>query len=250
MPRGTRAVFGAEREGAPGGQAMDTLVSPAVRQLVGVCWCGMRFLRLDQRDVLDGVTYACKDPLCVDPFGLHDEGDVMKRYVGMTTATGEGVAFTALPDFTRLRMRRALIVADRYCSPVVAVSATRRIVPQIKREARAPRDKVRARRAGVELLWRQGKSPHAIATELDVAEATVRNDLTLLQIRLRDASPVGFDWQKWLDGRKWVLVQGRDYHCSTTTLCERAHAIASALDIPCTTDSPLPRVVVINGGDR
>jgi hypothetical protein len=50
-----------------------------------------------------------------------------------------------------------------------------------------------------------------------------------------------YDWDTWLRGKRTVLVRGKDYHTTQSSMCQQAVTAARARGI---------KVKVVDGGDR
>lgn len=182
MPRGTRAIHGAEVTGnlhASGGQD-GTFIQVVEPWLAITCWCERHVVQVEQivfREL--GVTYSCGASDCFSPDGdrsitptlLSQRDVVLAGGVLARNAAGEPIQFggiTTPPKGDGRKMRRGYVV--------------RMVEPRRRGPINRPSNQVVAqRRDRVEQMYQRGLKISDIADVLDVLYQTVHNDIAWLR---------------------------------------------------------------------
>lgn len=189
MPRGTRAIHGAEVTGdhhAHGG-AHGTFVQVVEPWLAITCWCERHVVQVEQAIFRElGVTYSCGADDCHGPDGDRTETPTFLTerdvYLSMGIARrnhdGEAVDFAAVhvPPIGKRRPK------PKPTRPVRKGYVQRFVEPRrAGYEDRTPREQVALRRDRVEQMYGRGMTIIDIAAVLDVPFHTARNDVAWLR---------------------------------------------------------------------
>lgn len=158
MPRGTRAIHGAEVQAGPHGHSGVTdsiiLVDEEI-ELDVTCWCESWVMRIARSDLLEGRTAMCASPRCRPP-------------EGMQTCEGDKVEIIGRPGVRR----RSRVMHARLHRP-----AEQRKRPHLSRV------EIERRRDEVANLWYQHLPKRVIAARLEISLVDVSNDLQWLRRR-------------------------------------------------------------------
>lgn len=187
MPRGTRAIHGAEVTGHlhPAGKQHGTHVFVVEPWLPINCWCERHVVMVEQAIFRTfGITLSCGAPDCCNPDD-HDrsEGLVLSmrdQFLGSAAAALEGPITVAPQGNLRYmaRIKRENEARARREARVVSMpmQPLERDVPVGEFDRELRRDSVLA-------LWRQDKRAVDIAIELGLEVYTVHNDIAAMRKR-------------------------------------------------------------------
>ncbi len=203
MPRGTRAIHGAEVDADHHGSSGNTtkFVSPACRWLPVTCWCEAFIVVATQEDLRwQGRTMSCGMPDCEAPDGTREIGLILDHMHGGASGSnifgtfyGQYLDDDAILDW--LSTPRSQSAQAKAARKVMAALGKKQEspgrpaapTPKVRRTVRRLKSwEVALRRDTVEQLWRQGLRNPEIAAHFDGGDTaqsrqTVANDLHWLR---------------------------------------------------------------------
>lgn len=172
MPRGTRAIHGAEVTGPHHAHATADLemVQALYDYLPTLCWCERVAVVVPQREVCRGTTRSCGRPSCAPPHQPEGTAVLVGAVCGKRYGPGFTVAQAVALFGDSLHGRR----------DVLRRRATVRTV-RSQRRGRALSPSIAARRDRVAAKWNAGLPLRLIAEALDIPMHTVASDVAAMQ---------------------------------------------------------------------